>query len=399
MIIDANKKLQAEIRRLENLYFVSVSLYAGEANARYRQTASVSGQPIVLKHGSWEREVAHNVGHFRQLVTKQLPRILRETVFVRLLSAFEVFITDLVREIYLSRPDLLRRKEHIEISYSYIVSLRSISELISRLVNRDCRALTSGGFREYEKYFQSKFQIRFSELPGYTQLQEINDRRHLLVHRLGLTDEQYRHAYNYNKKKAPIDESYLTAAFGTVRQFSDGLSEIATLIAAHVMSATSPSDGRIVTLALQLQNLSTNATLRTSPDFRFLYNEKFYILSDFIVSHAIQDGQVDLVLKGPVDVLRVYARKVNALARKNELTIASLEREEVVSISQELLEQVRAKLGQYPLSLDIHKNIAKELGIKERLAYLAIGQITKSGERPSSTVEDSPLVQKVPDEP
>jgi hypothetical protein len=31
MIIDANKKLQAKIRRLETLYFVSVSLYAGEA--------------------------------------------------------------------------------------------------------------------------------------------------------------------------------------------------------------------------------------------------------------------------------------------------------------------------------------------------------------------------------
>jgi hypothetical protein len=230
MIIEANKKLQAEIQRLETLYFVSVSLYAGEANSRYRRSDSSSGQPIVLKHGSWEREVAHNVGHYRQLVTKQLPRILRETVFVRLLSAFEVFITDLVRAIYLARPDLLQRKEHIEISYSYIVSLRSISELISRLVNRDCRALTSGGFREYEKYFQSKVQIRFPELPGYIQLQEINNRRHLLVHRLGLTDEQYRHAYNYDKKKAPIDESYLTAAFHTVRQFSDGLTEMATFV-------------------------------------------------------------------------------------------------------------------------------------------------------------------------
>jgi hypothetical protein len=70
MIVDAKNKLQAEIRRLETLYFVSVSLYAGEANARYRQTASASAQPIVLKHGNWEREVAHNVGHYWQVVTK-----------------------------------------------------------------------------------------------------------------------------------------------------------------------------------------------------------------------------------------------------------------------------------------------------------------------------------------
>jgi hypothetical protein len=69
------------------------------------------------------------------------------------------------------------------------------------------------------------------------------------------------------------------------------------------------------------------------------------------------------------------------LARKNELTIATLEREEVISISQELLEQVRAQLAQNPLSLDVRKIIAKQLGIKERLAYLAIGQITKAGER------------------
>jgi hypothetical protein len=200
--------------------------------------------------------------------------------------------------------------------------------------------------------------------------------------------------YNYDKKKAPIDESYLTAAFGTVRQFSDGLTEVATLNAAQVTSAIRPSDGRMVTLTLRLQSLSINAARTTSPDSRFLYNEKFYILSDFIVSHTIRDGSVDLVLKGPLDVLRVYARKVNALARKNELTIATLERDEVISISQELLEQVRAQLAQNPLSLDVHKIIAKQLGIKERLAYLAIGKSRRLGRGETPQLMVRPLFSR-----
>jgi hypothetical protein len=61
--------------------------------------------------------------------------------------------------------------------------------------------------------------------------------------------------------------------------------------------------------------------------------------------------------------------------------------------------QVKAQLAQNPPSLDVHKSIAKKLGIKERLAYLAIGQITKAGEKLNSAVDHSASLQKEHDEP
>lgn len=40
-------------------------------------------------------------------------------------------------------------------------------------------------------------------------MQEYHDRRHLLVHRLGETDSQYRKKYNANTKSISISDDYI----------------------------------------------------------------------------------------------------------------------------------------------------------------------------------------------
>ena len=194
VIDEARSKLEAEIGKLETLYFISTITYKREAKAYYQKSKGAD-KPVVFEAGDWKREVAHNAGHFRSIVDDVLPKTFKsKTIFVRLISSVEVFHVDLVRAIFTFRRDLLARDQTLELPYAYVASLTTLSELITKLVDRDCRAITSGGFDDATKYFKRRFEIDLKALQGYNALSAAHDLRHVLVHRLGYTDEQYRHA-------------------------------------------------------------------------------------------------------------------------------------------------------------------------------------------------------------
>ena len=55
--------------------------------------------------------------------------------------------------------------------------------------------------------------------PGLRKMQEYHDKRHLLVHRLGITDEKYRRKYSSEELKIQIDNEYLDQAFAEIYSF------------------------------------------------------------------------------------------------------------------------------------------------------------------------------------
>ena len=100
VIDEARNKLEAEVAKLETLYYVSTITYKRDAKAHYRKSKGTD-TPVVFEAGDRKREVAHNAGHFKAIVDEVLPKTLRETIFVRLISAIEVFHVDLAQ-----RPQL-----------------------------------------------------------------------------------------------------------------------------------------------------------------------------------------------------------------------------------------------------------------------------------------------------
>jgi hypothetical protein len=130
VVDEVRNKLEAEIAKLETLYFISTITYKREAKAHYRK--SKADKPVIFEAGDWKREVAHNAGHFSAIVDDVLPKTLRETIFVRLISAAEVFHVDLVRAIFTFRRDLLARDQPLELPYAYPTAIHSNSKLARR---------------------------------------------------------------------------------------------------------------------------------------------------------------------------------------------------------------------------------------------------------------------------
>jgi hypothetical protein len=186
------------------------------------------------------------------------------------------------------------------------------------LVDRDCRAITSGGFEDATKFYKHRFSIDLKGLSGYKQLSEAHDLRHILVHRLGYTDEQYRHAHKYKKRRVSVDQLYLLEAIKQIRLYADALAGQASklTVPSGTTTARYQSD-----LSLHVQIDSPDAAHLTSPDFFFLYNEKYYSLRDLIRERHVADREIRLSLRGDSKVLRVYLRKIRALSEQEKLTI------------------------------------------------------------------------------
>jgi hypothetical protein len=317
VIDEARNKLEAEMAKLETLYYVSTITYKREAKAHY-QNSKGTDTPVVFEAGDWKREIAHNAGHFNAIVDEVLPKTLRETIFVRLISAIEVFHVDLVRAIFTFRRDLLARDQVVELPYAYVASLNTLSELITKLVDRDCRAITSGGFEDATKFYKRRFNIDLKALTGYKQLSASHDLRHVLVHRLGYTDEQYRKAYKSKRRRISVDEPYLLETIKQTRVYADSLVVHATKLS--VASIKKPLRDQS-DLSLHIRADSPEAADLSSPEFFFLYNERYYALRDLIRERHIADQEVRLALRGDSKVLRVYLRKVRAFADQSKLSI------------------------------------------------------------------------------
>ena len=117
----------------------------------------------------------------------------------------------------------MARKQVVELQYEYVASLKTLSELITKLVDRDCRSITSGGFEDATKYYKNRFNIELKALAGYQQLSASHDLRHVLGHRLGYTDEQYRKAHKSKSRRISVDQPYLLETIKQTRVYADAL--------------------------------------------------------------------------------------------------------------------------------------------------------------------------------
>lgn len=395
MIADAATTLGVEVSRLETLYFVGTILYRRESKAKYRE-ARGSDKPIEFKSAGWKREVAKNAGHFKQIIEELLPRTLRETIFVRLVSALEVFLTDVVREVYAARHDLLESDTHIELSYRYLSSVRSTSDLITFLVDRDCRALTSGGFKKATTYYKGKLGIDIAGFSHFKALSEIHERRHLLVHRLGYTDEQYRHLYGGDAHRVSIDESFLLESIKTVREFSADVVTRADSIISAKPAARIQKGLNEVSMELELR--SHKADQMTSPDYSFLYNERYYSLRDMLVERSVSGTRVALRLRGEKKVIRVFLRKIKGLATAKELIIMTPSKTtNAKELSDTTVERVRQALPSGPWDRSAAKAVAKATGLKWRTVEAAIRHLQLSGIVPQHEAEFAPASPSDPE--
>ncbi|WKL00528.1 hypothetical protein Q0F98_26320 [Paenibacillus amylolyticus] len=133
---------------------------------------------------------------------------------IRIISILENFLMDVVKTcFYHDKTCFHEPKQTIEFQISEFLS-KDMHELEEKFIDGKIGNLHCQGFNEVKKYFKKTFNIEFnnfnvsieSQSRNIKDIQKIHDTRHLLVHRLGRTDEKFKREYNYDKKRIVLSE-------------------------------------------------------------------------------------------------------------------------------------------------------------------------------------------------
>lgn len=316
---------------------------------------------------------------------------LREVIFTRVVSALEVFLIDLIRDAFLENKEPFKKQDiHPQFSQAELLSLRSPAQLFNKIINKECRKLSSGGFGEIVRFYKKYFDIDIGSLhPGLTTMEEYHDRRHILVHRMGKTDQLFRGKYDTLRHTVSIEEGYLVQCIEDLKSFSKMLHERLVYQLQHEFKRHKGEKeiDRLLRIVIQLYGNEKPNFLATN--FEFYVDDELFVLNDILDEIKQYDNKkYELTISGKNRQLKSYMSHLKKSQRSQLISFEILQ--EVVRhpdagklqpkvLDDELLERIRASLPAQPWTTGTHRVISVELNIPPQLVQLAIKQLIARG--------------------
>lgn len=376
-----------EINKLIAFYKTTVYAYEQtELSILYKKKAKI---PYDTETGDGFKILTPTYFKIKQNAKRETRQNLNEILYVRIISALEVFLVDIIRDIFLITKEPFKRNDlRLELNHAELLSILSTAEISSKIINKECRKLTSAGYEDIVKYYRRHFNIDLDSFaPGKTKIEEYHDRRHILVHRLGKTDAEFRKKYNYSKNGISIDEDYL---FNTIENFKGFTSLINSQVEYYLKN-------EIPTIIAKNEKVERRVKLEIRdcdeiPDFfqdnfEFWVDDEFRMLKDIITRREYQSPKdFDITIAGTFREIKCFMTVVRRNLRKVKYEINEIteyfrkpdigHQDKLIKLlDAEILEQVKNLLPDQPWEKGIHKTIAEKLGTTNKLISIAIQQL------------------------
>jgi len=310
------------------------------------------------------------------------PQTLRDLLLVRIISALEVFLIRSIRAVFLARRDLFHAESKIEFQLSELLSSQSIAQVWEKIIARETRRLQSRGFEDIVRFMSARIRIDFSASPVLLDsIRILHQKRHLLVHRLGRTDDEYRHKFNASETRVGLGEPELIAAFHEVAEFAFFVHRRVEAICLELSPTPADSD---VDLVFQLTVKCAEVlppVLRE--DFVFAVGDALFSTADVARNrHIKSDGNHVLFVAGASVTVHAYMDQIRAAASRGELSIVNIvtvhsRATDLSDLSRELLEEIARALPPWPLPQNIHHMIAERFNLTRGLSWAAIGRVLR----------------------
>lgn len=322
----AIEKFTQEMDALEYLHAGTIFAY-DKARGRLEQEID-SGELSLdrpIQHTlskDYSKNIANpNTPELKRLFKKTYPAYLREVIFVRVISTLEVFLVDRYREIFTARPELFGKQDvKVEFTTAHILAFRSVSEIASELINKECRALNKDGFEGILKAYRSRLQIELSDSPlDINRLKESHDRRHLLVHRLGYTDKLYKHKYSASDDRVDVSRDYLIECFGSVREYAAYVIRTTEVLFRRIEAFPIIPPAVIAVIRLKINDSQGAAAI--VPTQLFLHGETTVAIGDILHSFEYDNLIYTIRLKSHRKIVDSYVNFVERLQYECHLEI------------------------------------------------------------------------------
>lgn len=344
-----------------------------------------------------ETEFGLTVGKPSSFSVKKRARTTRrntilEIIYVRIVSALEVLLVSLIRDIFILTKEPFKKQDiKHQFSQGELLSLDSTTSILNMIINKECRKLSSGGYNDIVKYYKRHFNIDIGSFhPGNRRMEEIHDRRHLLVHKLGRTDKAYRQKYNTTTTFVFINEEYLREMISDLRLFSTFLNNQLDyrLNNDFIKEITKESLSK-KTRVVELSHPENYEFEFLSKDYEFWAGDE-YCKSNSIVKkiEKVDLEKTKLEVCGESQVLKTFLRIIRKSCKRNGFEFKGkgiLNNNKADGFSQKILDEdlilrIKSNLPEQPWEKGIHKIVAGKLNITNKICSSGIQQLIANGD-------------------
>lgn len=298
---------------------------------------------------------------------KNIGFLSRELLYIRVISALEIFLTQAVRDVFKQTTIPFRSNEkRIELNHSQILELTTIRELRNMLLHKETRPLSSAGYEDVVKFYKRQLGIDISSFqPGLQKMKYYHDVRHILVHRLGKTDGLFRERYGFTKTYLQIDEELLINLFNDVYVYTHSVADsIKSLIDTHTtINVYREFKGSRYRIEFDSKIMDKVNFLES--DFHFWVGDEIFYLQDLGLNVISKGPRYVVEIWGKDEILKSYRLRIKAILKTSKyfenIVMKPIKHPKVFDESIILAVSKLLPSGLWPL--DIRKKIASELGI------------------------------------
>ncbi|WP_269537244.1 hypothetical protein [Cerasicoccus fimbriatus] len=323
--------------------------------------------------------------HFRRKrkFERRTNKVLTELILIRTISALEVYLIDLIKDVFLVTKAPFKDKSVThEFSQEELIALNNPAKIFNRIISKETRKLSNGGFSEIIKYYKKRFDIDIGSItPGISIMREYHDRRHILVHRLGNTDTKYRRDYETEERKISVSQEYIDTLLLDVEQFAEKLHhEIFKLISSVTVSDKKTERSRYI---VDVSFLGDSIPSCLQADFQFWSDDELVVLSDILKdSDVLQDKGIRYYFSGNPRSIYFLKRHLRNEKKKGTIrlqNISDVSTGKPSDLPEQVIDEIERRLPAQPWPKGIHKQIATAMELSNTKVSSAINLLIARG--------------------
>ena len=306
---------------------------------------------------------------------------LSEIIFIRVISALEVYMKDSILEIFRkNKLPFKKLKKDLKFNYNELLSFKSTADIINKLIKTELKEVKNGGISELVKYYNNTFDLNISTTsPEFKKLLKYHDQRHIFVHRLGKTDDIYRKKYEPNTFLS-IDEDYLMTCINDFTVFGNQIEELLEIKFKdeYYKIQQSKKPEKQIRFSVEI--------LKGKPEI-FNFNYEFWVDDQPVMFGNILRNREDIDTKkfiisvaGKNREIENYMKIVDSFTSKNKIKIEYLikKKKQLPLLSKETLLKIKEQLPSIPWEINIIDEISNELKLSKRVVCRGLIYFNKS---------------------
>ncbi|PEY63936.1 hypothetical protein COJ41_11935 [Bacillus thuringiensis] len=327
----AFKDFRTEWRRLKRIYYIT--MYSYDKTLRTMNEENLQPDQQIIYRGEI---IAHSPNEFITSLDKRYAKMLREALFVRLVSLSESFFGDLLLEISKVTLDPFKFQKDKTYKIGKLLSVYDIEQIHEEIVQEEIRRIVLSGISTLKKFFKNQMSIDLDGIGvNFREIEELYTRRNLLVHAGGYIDEQY--IKNFNKDftlghRLEVSEEYFIASLSNMYSLISSLSEKLESLYDFPSLA---SNKNVIRESLIKAKFHSNKDIQKyiNEDFTFGFKETETFRLGEILIEIVSVGSNGGIWKvrGDRTITGVYIGYLKMLKRKNYILDITVE-DEIVKV-------------------------------------------------------------------